>query len=97
MMMTALVTDKYNMGFAAVRDSYWTHACEYRNEYSCVGDVDQMNEMLRDQLVNLYSQPILEDFLESLVIRYPDVSVPPIPEKGKLDLESVRNSPYFFN
>ena len=84
MMMTALVTDKYNMDFATVHDSYWTHACEYRNEYSCVGDVDQMNEMLRDQL-------------ESLVIRYPDVSFPPIPEKGKLDLESVRNSPYFFN
>ena len=63
----------------------------------CLGDVDQMNEMLRDQFVNLYSQPILEDFLESLVIRYPDVSFPPIPEKGKLDLESVRNSPYFFN
>ena len=97
MMMTALVTDKYNMDFATVHDSYWTHACEYRNEYSCVGDVDQMNEMLRDQFVNLYSQPILEDFLESLVIRYPDVSFPPMPEKGKLDLESVRNSPYFFN
>ena len=27
MMMTSLVCDKYNMDFATVHDSYWTHAC----------------------------------------------------------------------
>jgi DNA-directed RNA polymerase 1, mitochondrial len=56
-----------------------------------------MNELLRDQFVKLYSQPILENFLESLVIRYPDVSFPPVPEKGNLDLNRVRDSLYFFN
>ena len=73
------------------------HVCGYDGYSSVVGDVDQMNELLRDQFVNLYSQPILENFLESLQIRYPDVSFPPIPEKGKLDLNCVRESPYFFN
>ena len=73
------------------------HVCRYDKFILGVGDVDQMNELLRDQFVNLYSQPILENFLESLQIRYPDVSFPPIPEKGKLDLNCVRESPYFFN
>lgn len=27
MMMTSLVCDKYDMDFATVHDSYWTHAC----------------------------------------------------------------------
>ena len=71
--------------------------CGYDEFVLVVGDVDQMNELLRDQFVKLYSQPILENFLESLQIRYPDVSFPPIPEKGKLDLNCVRESPYFFN
>lgn len=26
-MMTSLVCDKYDMDFATVHDSYWTHAC----------------------------------------------------------------------
>lgn len=34
-----------------VHDSYWTHA----------GDVDQLNLLLREEFVNLYSQPILEN------------------------------------
>lgn len=56
-----------------------------------------MNELLRQQFVNLYSQPILENFLESLVIRYPGLSFPALPEKGTLDLQSILQSPYFFN
>lgn len=97
MMMTSLVCDKYGMDFATVHDSYWTHACRKRGSGWTVGDVDHMNELLRDQFVKLYSQPILENFLESLVIRYPDVSFPPVPEKGNLDLNRVRDSLYFFN
>lgn len=56
-----------------------------------------MNHLLREQFVKLYSQPILENFLESLVIRYPSLTFPPIPEKGDLDLKCVLESPYFFN
>ncbi len=36
---------------AGVHDSYWTHA----------GDVEQMNVMLRENFVELYEQPILEN------------------------------------
>lgn len=56
-----------------------------------------MNELLRQQFVKLYSQPILENFLDSLVIRYPTLSFPKLPEKGNLDLQSILDSPYFFN
>lgn len=41
--------------FAAVHDSYWTHACH----------VDKLNELLRDQFVRLHSQPLLEDLRDS--------------------------------
>jgi hypothetical protein len=36
---------------AGVHDSFWVHAC----------DVDQMNQILREQFVELYSMPILEN------------------------------------
>lgn len=36
---------------AGVHDSYWTHA----------GDVEQMNSLLREKFVELYSQPVLEN------------------------------------
>jgi DNA-directed RNA polymerase len=36
---------------AGVHDSFWVHAC----------DVDQMNQILRQQFVELYSMPILEN------------------------------------
>ncbi|CAB4288405.1 unnamed protein product [Prunus armeniaca] len=39
---------------AGVHDSFWTHAC----------DVDQMNEILLDKFVELYSMPILENVSE---------------------------------
>ena len=29
--------------------------------------------------------------------QYPDLKFPPIPVRGELDLEEVRNSPYFFS
>jgi DNA-directed RNA polymerase len=39
--------------FAAVHDSYWTHAA----------DVDAMNECIREQFIALHSQPILDRLL----------------------------------
>ena len=95
------------LAFAAVHDSYWTHAC----------DVDRMNTLLREEFVDLHSRPILEDLHEMLKLRYPEVDrsveeheaaetygsygsrggfLPP-PPKGKLDLQLVKQSPYFFD
>jgi len=46
---------KEGITFAAVHDSYWTHA----------GNVERMNEILRNQFVKLHSQPLLENLKHS--------------------------------
>ena len=87
MLLTALKMKQSRLHFASVHDSYWTHA----------QDIPEMNKVLRSCFVDLYSKPILEDLRESLVMRYPDVDFPPVPPRGKLDLEEVKNSTYFFH
>ena len=91
MLMTAVECRRRGLVFAAVHDSYWTHAC----------DVDEMNEVLRDKFVELHSQPLLEQVLDSFRQRYPEVAwddAPKLqlPKPGDLDLEQVRKSTYFF-
>jgi DNA-directed RNA polymerase, mitochondrial len=88
MLMTAkrcLEDDK--IVFAAVHDSYWTHA----------STVDVMNKRLREEFINLYEQPLLENLEEELRLRFPQTDFPPLPPRGKLDLRVVLDSPYFFN
>lgn len=63
MMMTAIKSNENGLRFASVHDSYWTYAC----------DIDILNRLLREEFVNLYSQPILENFLENQKIMHPDV------------------------
>ena len=86
MMLTSLEMEKRGLTFAAVHDSYWTHAC----------DVDEMSVILRDKFVDLYSKPLLQNLKSDLEIRFPGSEFPPIPATGKLDLEQVRKSTYFF-
>ncbi|CAH0482474.1 unnamed protein product [Peronospora belbahrii] len=88
MMLTARrCLEDDNIAFAAVHDSYWTHACS----------VDIMNRRLREEFVNLYEQPLLEDLLTELRLRFPDMKFEDVPQLGDLDLRSVLDSPYFFN
>jgi DNA-directed RNA polymerase, mitochondrial len=88
MMLTALDCVKnHGLTFAAVHDSFWTHAC----------DMNTMNSSLREQFVGLYSLPLLERFRDSLALRYPDIVFPPLPPRGTLDLEQVKQSKYFFS
>lgn len=88
MMLTARrCLEDEQISFAAVHDSYWTHACS----------VDIMNRRLREEFVNLYEQPLLEDLLTELHLRFPDMEFDDVPQLGDLDLQSVLDSPYFFN
>ncbi|KAG2523190.1 hypothetical protein JM16_005429 [Phytophthora kernoviae] len=88
MMLTAQrCLGEEGIAFAAVHDSYWTHACS----------VDVMNRRLREEFVHLYEQPLLEDLLLELRVRFPDVRFDDVPELGNLDLRTVLDSPYFFN
>ncbi|RCI02134.1 DNA-directed RNA polymerase [Rhizopus stolonifer] len=66
MLMSAVACHKKGMTFASVHDSYWTHAC----------DVDAMNEVIRDQFIELHSQPIMENLIAEFKERYRDYRVP---------------------
>jgi len=86
MLMTSVEMEKRGLTFAAVHDSYWTHA----------SDVDEMNEILRETFVDLYSQPLLQTLRNDLKSRYPLIDFPPVPATGDLDLHKVKDSRYFF-
>jgi DNA-directed RNA polymerase len=87
MLLTSLRMKEAGLSFAAVHDSYWTHAC----------DVDHMRHKLRESFVELYEQPILENLRDSILMRYPNLDIPPLPSRGDLDLKEVINSSYFFH
>ncbi|XP_028056084.1 DNA-directed RNA polymerase 3, chloroplastic-like [Camellia sinensis] len=87
MMMTAVACRDAGLRFAGVHDSFWTHAC----------DVDRMNRIIREKFVELYRTSILEDLLESFQRSYPELTFPPLPERGDFNLQQVLYSPYFFN
>lgn len=87
MLMTANKMRDRGLVFSAVHDSYWTHAA----------DVPALSEVLRECFVELYDRPILEDLLDSLKLRYPECTFPPVPPRGKLDLSVVKSATYFFH
>uniref|UniRef100_F7FG73 DNA-directed RNA polymerase n=1 Tax=Monodelphis domestica TaxID=13616 RepID=F7FG73_MONDO len=94
MMLTALSCHRKGLTFVSVHDCFWTHA----------STVDIMNEVCREQFVNLHSQPILQDLSKFLPFplgcseQWPHrlilFSIPPI---GNLDLQKVKESTYFFS
>lgn len=77
-------------GFAMIHDSYGTHAA----------DADTLAAALRDAFIHLYTEnDVLEDFRNSIAELLPEgnlKNLPPIPDKGTLDLEQVRYSSFFF-
>ena len=80
MMFTALECHKYNITFAAVHDSYWSHAA----------DVKLMSKILREEFVKLHTSPLIEDLDENFRSRYPQENFPKVPVKGKFDLNNVK-------
>lgn len=62
MMLTSLHCQRRGVTFAAVHDSYWTHACT----------VAEMNKICREQFVALHSQPLLKNLSKFFIRRYID-------------------------
>lgn len=87
MLLTALECVDQNITFAAVHDSYWTHACS----------VPLMSHTLRREFVRLHKQPLLEQLQAQFKARHPGLHFRPLPALGKFDLERVMDSKYFFN
>jgi DNA-directed RNA polymerase len=72
--------------FMMVHDSFGVHAC----------DIDLLNRVLREEFVRIYSQPVLQNFLDEQRAAHPDINLPEIPPTGTLDIRQVLSSPYFF-
>jgi DNA-directed RNA polymerase len=87
MLLTAIACAREGITFAAVHDSFWCHP----------GHVDRMRDILRDQFVNLYERPVLEEFRAASAARFPGLTLPELPARGDLELASVRSAPYFFS
>lgn len=73
--------------FAMIHDSYGTVAA----------DTDLLAATLREEFVRMYEQhDVLAEFRDHLLAQCPTLELPPLPEKGSLDISLVRQSPYFF-
>lgn len=62
MFLTALKCDQVGLTFAAVHDSFWTHA----------GDVDTMNGITREAFIRMHSENIIERLKSEFEARYKD-------------------------
>ncbi|KAJ5295481.1 hypothetical protein PENANT_c001G10083 [Penicillium antarcticum] len=60
MILSANACHEAGLTFSAVHDSFWTHA----------GDIDQMNEMLRDAFVRMHSDDIIGRLASEFKVRY---------------------------
>lgn len=70
--------------------------------HDCYGtlapDTNLSAKFLREAFVEIYRQPILENFTDDIRLLCDEtVEFPEIPEKGELDIEEVLTSNYFFN
>lgn len=74
--------------FMTVHDCYGTLA----------PDTDTSAKLLREAFVEIYRQPILENFTSDVLLNIPEeTELPDLPAKGELDIEDVLVSDYFFN
>lgn len=75
--------------FSMIHDSYGTHAA----------NIDNLARILREAFIIQYSEDVLENFKKEVEEQLSDElrkEIPPLPRKGNLDLQAVRDSKYFF-
>lgn len=60
MLLSALECNELGLTFAAVHDSFWTHAA----------DVDVMNRVLRDAFIRIHSEDVIRRLLSEFEARY---------------------------
>jgi DNA-directed RNA polymerase len=71
--------------FAAIHDSFGTHAC----------NVEELQKIIREEFVNLYKGNVLKDLFDQFQSQIP-AKLPEPPEMGTLDIHQVMDSQYFF-
>ena len=87
MLLTALACETAGVTFAAVHDSFWTHAAT-GNDLAVI---------LRNEFVALHERNLLVDLHEQWSRRYPFVLFPDPPDQGNFDISQIKNSVYAFS
>eukprot|EP00123_Amoebidium_parasiticum_P015875 comp23188_c1_seq1/m.37609 comp23188_c1_seq1/g.37609 ORF comp23188_c1_seq1/g.37609 comp23188_c1_seq1/m.37609 type:complete len:1156 (-) comp23188_c1_seq1:104-3571(-) len=98
MLLTARACSNHGLTFAAVHDSYWSHAA----------DITRLSELLRDEFISMHGQPILENlvthwrhFYHGVTYKDGGMEKPlifdDVPKRGLINLEEIRKSKYFFD
>jgi DNA-directed RNA polymerase len=75
--------------FSCVHDSFGTLAA----------DAGKLAYYLREAFITQYSGDVLQSFRDEVIAQLPPElvdEIPPLPEKGDLDLQKIRESRYFF-
>ena len=86
LMLVALACKRLDVHFAAVHDSFWTHA----------GDFDRLQGAIRRSFIELHREDLLQKLYQEWSIQYPGLLDPP-PDKGSYDINQVLASSYFFS
>ncbi|KAF9017666.1 DNA/RNA polymerase [Hymenopellis radicata] len=82
MMLSALECQTQGLTFAAVHDSYWTHAC----------NIDQMSTIIRDTFIALHSSDVLGKLREEFAERYKNYKIPLIDMKSVSLIKALKTS-----
>jgi len=77
--------DRGITSFGMVHDSFGVHATRM---------TEFLNSCVKPAFVDMYQRDVLEDFRGKLP---PDLDLPPLPTKGSLVLEDVKDSEFFFS
>tara|TARA_R100001594_G_scaffold68142_1_gene102476 strand:- start:6116 stop:7804 length:1689 start_codon:yes stop_codon:yes gene_type:complete len=76
--------------WACIHDSIGTYA----------NDIDNLNEVIRETFVEIYSKDVLGDFHQQMIDNIPhdlSIELPEPPTQGTFDIREVLSAPYFFS
>jgi DNA-directed RNA polymerase len=78
-----------------VEEQKWKHASWVHDSIGVhAGRVETLHKIVRDEFIAMHENPLLHDFAKAVRKLIPDLPDPPA--FGKLDLNDVRKSKYFF-
>lgn len=86
--------------FARMQDEGIADCVAVHDSFGCLAPhVDQMNRILREEFVRIFSTDQRVALMESMseMTGVPIEDMPPPPERGSLDISKVLDSPYFFS